>query len=239
MKTKLLIHRFVLAAFVLSMAPVGASAQLVNVDLGTANQSHFMEGAAVLGEAGDYWNIISTPSNWDTISADLLENAESAQTTISLLIECMDVDGNVISNGRVFNADINKPERAPFIASNAVDLMRDYLYLSFGVRGGGEPDTAHSMKTTLSGLEKNATYRLVLYGAGDQMGQGATFQDFSAGTNVIFTTQAGDASDTLAENEDYVVFEFETGDSDTISFHVGRGPASTFAIFNGFQLEKK
>lgn len=126
----------------LNMPAFAQSSNLVNVDIGY--QLTFT-GAAVHGQAGDLWN--EFPFGYGTLSQIYLKNSIGSYTTASLVVTGV--------TGWYFDTNGGDPT-----SLKTEGLLGDYL------------DTRGSpIGITITGLETNAPYDLVIYSAGNQVNQ--------------------------------------------------------------------
>lgn len=108
------------------------------------------------------------------------------------------------------------------IATNAVDLMRDYLI--------AQDDASY---VVISNLTAGGIYNLVLFGAGDLDFRNTTF---IVGEQSKTTTGIPLGPHGLTEGQDYVRFNGVVADGGMIRIEYLTGGESTDGNFNGFQL---
>lgn len=208
-----------LAAALAATLTIGASAVTARATLidvnYEGNQTNNMTGAAILGSSGDTWNNIP---NLPTNPTNL-EEVNGSSSGIS------------VTNGTISGDFSNS---APDTANPAA-LMNGYIYSSVST----------GVSITLSGLAANSSFQLVVYGAGNDSGQGDIFS-YSNATgswdNGISTTTGTSRDITVAgaEGINYVVFNGTTSTgSFTITATANKSVLSTnvYSMINGFQLE--
>jgi hypothetical protein len=105
--------------------------------------------------------------------------------------------------------------------------MGDYLFIA---NGGG------TASATISGLDPNLPYTLLLYGLGDNAFRPDTATFAVAGSNEGTLSTTGNNNGALATPDHYVTFTGNTGPSGEIDF-TWTGNPGVFSGFNGFQLE--
>lgn len=112
-------------------------------------------------------------------------------------------------------------------ATNAVDLMREYL-IAFD-----EPQSVE-----LGGLDPLGQYDLYLYGAGDRAIRNTVFSvSDNTGTHSAATAGVPESTHLLTPGIDYAVLQNLTAAADgTLSILYDNGPGSNEGPFNGFQI---
>jgi hypothetical protein len=187
---------------------------LINVDFGTGS-SPTMSGAAILGSAGDVWNPISADQN----GVALLNSAGTAVTGTSWTY--------TTGHGLFDNTGGTAMDAA------TTPLMEDYMYGNAGNEGG-----------TIFGLTPGAAFTLVIYGAGDSVGQSDIMSlsgDMTGGnTGSILTTTGVDRKISNGIGDAYNTFTGIVGASGQIQVvlapNTAVNPSNTNAAFNGFQI---
>ncbi len=207
----------VLFAATVMALPFALHAKLIDVNFtqnssaggGGPSPGPTMNGAAVLGSAGDQWNGISSSSG----------------TGISLIYS----DGTVspvkmvFSSGGGYNV-FDYGGTTPFAGGANTALMEDYLY-----------NNGVSQTITLSGLAPNTAYNLALYNGANTSANGRTTY-FTVNSNTLSSTWTGTCS-TLIPGIDYVYFPAAWSDgTGTLSItYTGNGSAE--GDINGFQIQ--
>jgi hypothetical protein len=168
-------------------------------------------GAAVLGSAGDIWNALTASTS------ALLDSANNSLSGVGLTLSDQGVFDN--TGGTAMDA-------------GTTPLMRDYAY------GGSSPA---SVTVSLTGLAEytNSAFTLVVYGAGDTSGQGATLQLTAGATGgnsgSTLTTTATSRQISAGLGVAYNTFTgFLTGG--TLTFTATKNSGQSYVIVNGFQL---
>ncbi len=203
------------ATLAIGASAVTASATLIDVNY-EGGATNTMTGAAILGSSGDTWNnILNLPANPTALNQ---VNGSSSGISVSI-------------NGTVSGAYSHSTPDNP----NPDALMVGYIYSSVST----------GLSITLSGLAPNSGFQLVVYGAGNDSGQGDIF-NYSGATgswaNGISTTTGTSRDITVAgaDGINYVVFNGSTSaDSFTITATANTSALSTnsYTVINGFQLE--
>jgi PEP-CTERM motif len=202
-----------------------ARAQLIDADFnaapnGNTPESPTMSGAAVIGSAGDVWNGID--GDQDGVNGTY--------------IPLVDSNGNTITGSKwTFTTGHGLFDDTGGTTTNPTALMEDYMYGSSGNEGG-----------TISGLVAGDTFTLVIYGAGDQSGQGdiMTLSGDMTGGNTADTldTSAIDRDITNGIGDAYNTFTGTIGASGQIQIVLAPNTAVNAqngdAALNGFQLQE-
>lgn len=206
-----------LTAAAIFLTPGILRAQLIDVNFtqnssagtGGPNPGPTMSGAAVLGSAGDKWNGIngSSGSGMPLIYA----NGSNSPVTMSF------------TSGGGYNV-YDYSGSTPFTVTPYNALMETYLY------NNGIPRTV-----TLSGLQPNSPYRLVLFNAADTSAGGRVTY-FTVNDNTLSSTWNG-TSDTLIAGVDFQSFPSAVSDSsgNLVITYTGSGTAE--GDLNGFQIQ--
>ena len=169
-------------------------------------------GAAVLGSSNDVWNPITATTGVITNSAGSLLSG------VGLNLSCQGVFNDAIGS----SMDVA-----------TTPLMQDYAYGT---------TTPAAVTVSLTGLTKytNCPFTLVLFGAGDASGQGATFQIIAGATggntasNLITTATSRQISVGIG-----IAYQTFTGTltNGTLTFTAAKNAGQTYVIENGFQLQ--
>lgn len=168
-------------------------------------------GAAVLGMAGDAWNALTSSSG------ALVSSTGSSLGGIGLTLS--DVGNFTNSNGTAMDA-----------ATTA--LMENYAFAY-----GSTP----TVNISISGLSAyvGSAFSLVLYGAGDTSGQGATFTLSGAtGGNSASTLSTSATSRQISQGAG-VAYQIFSGTiaSSTLTITAAINPGQMFVVVNGLQLQ--
>ena len=119
-------------------------------------------------------------------------------------------------------------------AKNPLNLMSDYLY------NNPIPNGASSGTVTLGGLVPNDTFTLVVYSAGDSVGQGAKLTLTGAtGGALTLTTTATDRDITKGIGDAYNTFTGTVGSNGTLVIDfatISTSPSGNYVAFNGLQF---
>ena len=214
------------AAFVHLESSAKAEVVLANLDYNSGFSGVTQSGAAVVGNAGDFWNAsptffgfvgTETPSGNTGATAPFgavgLNNSAGVASGISYQM-------TFTNDGFGFNGAFEN--LGAVAAASAANLLGDYAFV--GGADGGE-----ALNFELSGLTPNTQYNLYVYGNGDSLGQGATWN-----LNGITKTTAFDGTATFDEGGEYALFSFNTGAATTQTF-TATELTSGIAV-NGFQL---
>lgn len=209
--------------FFAAMCAVGisssAKAQLINVDFGPSG-SPVMSGAAVLGQAGDAWNAISSDQN----GVALLNSTGTAVSGTSW---------TYTTGHNLFDSPTGSGTPPSPTSTNPTALMEDYMYGTAGNEGG-----------TIFGLTPGDSFTLVVYGAGDHAGQGDQMSlsgDMTGGNSgaTLFTTgEDRDISNGIGDA--YNIFTGTVGSSGQIQIVTSpfTTDGSTNSEIEGFQLQE-
>jgi len=162
-----LIPRFLalamLAPALLCAVPAASAGDLIDVQFGT--QGNFItptarySGAAVLGGAGDQWNLLALPTSGagaEGASDVALRDTAGAATGVTLSY-------HTTGSGAHFSS--------PFTGGPYDALLTSYLFADTGFSG---VSTGPGI-LTFSGLAPNASYHLILYSVADTPGRGTRF----------------------------------------------------------------
>ena len=182
MKTKLL--KFTLGLALLGTAPSTPAQSLINVQFNTSG--HQQTGAAVIGQSGDYWNLLTTGSGESS-----LMDSQDASSGVSFTWAAQGLEGGgVFSDG--------------YSGGSYANLMGGYLY-----NGSG------SQTMSFANLPADDSYTLYIYTQGDSGSSGreasvtdsgttyttiptvATANTFIAGQNYLEITGVTDGSGNL------------------------------------------
>ncbi len=210
-----------LAAVMAATLTIGASAVTARATLidvnYEGNATNTMTGAAILGSSGDIWNNLANVPT----SPTTLNQVNGSSSGITLITSS--ISGDFSDTG---------PDTTP----NPAALMNGYIY--------GQSKT---ISFTVSGLAANSSFQLVVYGAGNDSGQGDIFS-YSGATgswaNGISTTSgtSRDIYTTGAEGINYVVFNGATSTGSftiTATKNTSADPTNVYSEINGFQLETR
>ncbi len=230
---KALLARTFTAALVAAVTIGPASAALINVDVNDvdapAKAGDFLTtGAVPLGAAGDFWNIVTKSGS--TITATDLKASDGTTTT--------NVDLTVTGFNNDFDYNEGTAVRAPSIDDG--NGGRDYIYHDLM---GDYVFTTTTMTVTLSGLDDNTAYELVVYSHGNDIDQEGSINIITGTLNsgaaspkqTAFWTNALNPHD-LTEDVDYVRFSNITPVGDEIAFTITGVGSDDAAAFNGLQL---
>lgn len=170
-----------LASLLLALA-VGARADgLIDVQFGT--QGNFItptapySGGAVLGGAGDQWNLLALPTSGagsQGANDVALRNAAGAATSVTLSY-------HTTGSGAHFSS--------PFSGGPYDALLTSYLFADTEIAGAS---TGPGI-LTFSGLAPNASYHLILYSVADTPGRGTRFTSGDGQLSEV-VRQAGETS---------------------------------------------
>jgi hypothetical protein len=202
-----------IAAMAMGLAVASQVAQaqtLFNVDAGTGS-SPVYTGAAVLGSSGDVWN---AKTSWGVTT--LQDSTGSSAAGVTFDAENMPYYGFDDATG----------------GSNPTSsaLMEDYIFA--GGAGDGWP-----IKFTLANLPASRAFTLVVYSAGDTVGQGATINLTDSSFSTISqsaTTTGANRDITSAQGVCWQEFNGITSADGHIYFDVAN--TATWHAFNGLQL---
>ena len=157
------------------LAPL-SNGDLVDFHFGKATQT----GAAALGTAGDLWNAADTTNGGPV----LLKDTAGLLTSVSVTWTSADpwaITRPIYSDAR--NAAMNP----------ATEALMESFALSYSYKPGPT-----YLALSLTGLASSQTYTLVLYGAGDEKGEGTVFTVNGATTYTGTTTGVGEAEEGTA-----------------------------------------
>jgi hypothetical protein len=152
-----------IAALPLALAFDARAAGLIDVQFGTTG--NFLaptapyRGAAVLGHAGDQWNLLATPTSGagSQGASDVpLQDASGAATGVTLSY-------HTTGSGAHFSS--------PFTGGPYDALLTSYLFADTELGGASTGPGV----LTFSGLAPNAHYHLILYSVADTPGRGTRF----------------------------------------------------------------
>lgn len=167
-------------------------------------QANF-RGQAVLGLAPDAWNVVGG----GVVNSANLIDVTGAPTDVTFSIRGVSGSGNF--------GDGELP-----LTPETDGLLGYYDYVANG-----------AMTVTLSGLDSTTTYDLVVFSAGNGLGQSASLSGAISGTNTLTTRSAFVEGDNYARNR--------TANSDpsgNIVFQVANDPNQTpYGTFNGLQIQ--
>lgn len=205
-----------LAAIVFSNSGT-LQAQLIDVNFtqnssageGGPNPGPTMSGAAVLGTAGDQWNGVNGSSG--TAIPLIYANGSNSPVTMTFTAgggyNVYDYSGSTPFTGTPYNA-----------------LMETYLY-----------NNGVSQTVTLSNLQANSIYNLVVYNAADAAATGRTTY-FTVNGNTLSSTWNGSSSTLIAgvDNVNFPVAVSSDAGSLTITY---TGNGGIEGDIDGFQIE--
>jgi hypothetical protein len=228
-----------LLAMIASLMAVAdnAAAVVVNVDFGLVDNhpdgsvTAVYTGAAAAPDSGTTWNGVIVTDNSLAIVTEGEFGFWTATSTVNNLLNSQGVATglNVSAIGSPTNTGIfgvrdNGPNIGR-IATNAVDLMRDYLI------GFNEPQSI-----VLGGFTPGTIVDLYLYGAGDQTIRDTTFTVNGTLTATTTGIPQNQGAHTLMEGGDYVVIRGAVANgSGQFNILYGSGGGSGEAPFNGLQ----
>ena len=162
-------------------------------------------GLAVLGQAPDVWNTVAG----NNTEASALLDVTGTTTGLGLSIQGVSGGGSFGDGGLPVS-----PETA--------GLLSFYDYVAEG-----------AMTVTLTGLDPNATYDLVVFSAGNQPGQSAVLSGAITGSNVLSTRAGFVLGDNYARNQ-----SARSDNTGSLSFQITNDPNQTpYGTFNGLQLQ--
>lgn len=225
----------------LALTAGDATAISVNVDFGLVDNhpdgstTAVYTGTAAAPVAGTTWNAVIVNDNslaivnegefgfWTANSTvNNLLNSQGAATALTVTAVGSNSNGTGIFGVRDNGPNIGR------IATNALDLMRDYLI------GFNEPQSV-----VMGGFTPGTLVDLYLYGAGDQTIRDTTFTITDPVKTHTATTTGipqNEGAHTLIEGGDYVVVRgVQANGSGQISIHYATGGGSGEAPFNGLQ----
>jgi aryl-phospho-beta-D-glucosidase BglC (GH1 family) len=168
-----------------------------------------MSGTAVLGAAGDRWNGINGTNG----SGLPLIYANGSNSPVTM----------TFTSGGGYNV-YDYSGSTPFTGTSYNALMETYLY------NDGVPQTI-----TLSGLQANSIYNLVVYNAANTGTAGRTTY-FTVNGNTMGSTWNG-ASNTLIAGVDYLEFPTAISDSSGNLVVTYTGSGSAEGDIDGFQIQ--
>jgi len=203
----------VIAATV-SLGSASNAQSLWNVDFKSNNGS--MSGAAVIGAAGDIWNVLGSNPAASPVSVSLANNL-GVVGSVSLSYTAVGGGGFGFSSA----------------SGNPTTLMGDGI--ASGVNGGGGTSFAQ-ISFTFSGLSANTQYDVVAYGANTTAGAGTLF--FNALSGPILGSTTGASNDINAgPGIAYTVFTMSTDGSGEFTFYSNfNSGVSAAGPVNGFQV---
>jgi hypothetical protein len=205
-------------------ASLASAATLINVDFGlTGGTAGTYNGtpAPVLGNNGDIWNGVTSPSGvGKTVSNAPLNFVDGSASGVTVSVTAFD-NASDLSGTSPYNTQIGATYKS---------LMADYIYL-YTVQ------SYSSATITLKGLPASSTGSIVLFAA-DTAGQGSSFT--IGGTTLTTTDPNGHsiATNGLVAGVDYVEFNNVTSDATgqlSISWTVPG--TQQFAALNGMQIQ--
>jgi glucose/arabinose dehydrogenase len=187
---------------------------LINVDFQsrTIGSPTAMSGEAGMGEIGDQWNLVSWANGGASSTEINLFDSTGAVTTASITVENFsDVTGWMPGANSL----------------NATELMGDGIFIS---NAGG------TATGTISGLEADTAYTLILYAVGDNAARGDESEFEVIGSDQGTLRALGsDPSQNISEPQHYLTFTGMTSAEGEINFN-WFGTVGEFAGFNGLQL---
>lgn len=187
---------------------------LWNVDFKSNNGS--MSGAAVIGSAGDFWNVLGSNPSLTPVSVSLADNL-GVVSSVSLSYTGVGGGGFGFSSA----------------SGNPTSLMGDGI--ASGVNGGSGTSFAQ-ISFTFSGLSANTQYDVVAYGANTTAGAGTRF--FSSISGPTLGTTTGASNDINAgPGVAYTTFTLSTDGSGAFTFYSNfNSGVSAAGPINGFQV---
>jgi endoglucanase len=210
------IRRILLPAIGL-LSPLILQAQLIDVNFtqnssagsGGPNPGPTMSGAAVLGAAGDHWNGING-SDGTNVSL-IYANGSASPVTMTFTsgggYNVYDYSGTTPFNGTPYNA-----------------LMETYLY-NDGV----------TQTITLSNLQANSIYDIVVYNAANTSAAGRTTY-YTVNGNTLNSTWNGSSNELIA-GVDFQQFPSAVSDGSGNLVITYTGSGSAEGDINGFQIQ--
>ena len=172
----------------------------------SAGGSNVQTGSAVLGSGSDpAWNSLTGGNGTDTTVTDTT-GANPITVTYG-------------TNGSSYTDNGGSP-----MDPGTTNLMASYIYAH---------NDASNPTFTVSGLADNATYTLVLYGAGDQAGQGDPAIDVNS--SLFGSTTAADRMISNGPGDAYAIGTVTSDGSGNLV--VTTGNPSNYSAINGFQLQ--
>ena len=199
---------------------LGAAAVLAPLSRGELVDFHFgavtQTGAAALGTSGDVWNAANVTNGGPV----LLKDTAGLVTSISASWTSNDpwAMTRAISTST---------------GGTAMDAATKWLMQSdassFSYKAG-----ATNLALSLSGLGNSQPYTLVLYGAGEQKGEGTAFTVYGAAT-YTGTTTGTDRKISGGPGDAYVVLPVVSSPAGTLKVTTAKG-GYAYAVLNGFQL---
>ena len=200
---------------------LGAAAFLAPLSKGELMDFHFgavtQTGAAAVGTAGDLWN----GANLTNGGPVLLKDTAGSATSVSVTWTSGDAWG---VTGPVYNNT----------GSTGMDSATNWMMRSFLASYSYKPG-ATNLTLTLTGLAHSQAYTLVLYGAGDQKGEGTIFTVSGAST-YTGTTTGTDRKITNGPGDAYVVMSVVSSPTGTLKLTAAKN-SYPYAVLNGFQLQ--
>lgn len=216
------------------MTFTAANAQLVNIDVGGGDVPVYSSLGVLSNSAADtVWNQIGTTGS-NFVAAD-------GSSLVGTSLENLALTLNIgFTQGGAGNTD----------QTNL--LLKDYVFVSgydfFPVQTGGE--------ISITGLQADTDYEIVVYATGDGPGQGSVVilnGEIPVGASGLFDYQLGNGEygltngaapteNNFIENENYMALEVKSDNTGAITgkwfpLRTTDGPAGTGAI-NGFQIRE-
>ncbi len=213
MKTTFLLCLLAAGTAFLGTSRTQAQSRLFDVDCNQTsnnNAANTYSGAAVLGAAGDFWNGVSGPSG----TAFTVQSTTQTGSTITFT-------NNSIANTFIDTAGTT---------SNPALLMQDYFYNQGSTTGS----------ISISGLTAGYTFSLVLFGAGDEVGQGSKYSLGGAtGGNSGLTLQTTGTDRNIANGigDAYNTFTGTISPGGMLTVTIATNGTTQYSILNGFQLQ--
>jgi hypothetical protein len=202
-------------AMVLGIAALmaqSAQAAMVDFHFGADTQT----GAAALGNTGDFWNASNNTNGGPTLLSDVTGQA----TGISLTWTSSDP----------WAVTSTVPAYTPGTPMDAATtpLMRSYAS-SYSYHTGPT-----NLKVSLTGLAHSQAYTMVIYGAGNVKGEGATFTVAGAST-YTGTTNPVDRRVSGGEGDTYTTIKVVSSPTGTLNITAVKSNYP-YTVMNGFQL---
>jgi hypothetical protein len=207
MKTKLL--KLVFGLALLGAAASAPAQSLFDVQFNTSG--HQQTGAAVTGQSGDYWNLLTTDSGTSS-----LMDSQDASSGVSFTWASQGLEGSGdYSSG--------------FSGGSYANLMGGYIYTA---------SPSHN-NMSFANLPADASYTLYIYTQGDEASGGRQLGvvDESAfyGSGPVYVTTPTDATaNTFIAGQNYVEITGTTDGSGNLPFSYGY--ETTEGDINGMQL---
>jgi len=205
--------KYALILGVAALAAPSAKAATVDFQFGNGTQT----GPAAIGATDDIWNAGNVTNGGPFLVKDVTGKATSVSVSWT--------SGDAWAATKT---GIYTDTGSTAMDSTTSELMRSFLS-SYAYSG-----TATNLSLTLTGLDHNQAYSLVLYAAGDQVNEGSTF---TVTGNAIFTgsTTALNRKISAGAGVAYVTIPVVSSSTGTLKITAAKNGYG-FAVLNGFQL---